>query len=274
MPKTDMNTAGYVSQETVEPCEIPTEHAYSDKAVQDLLLSIDDNLSTISKWMKSVDDRIKILEKRERFKENLNNQLDLHDDKVKSQLIKKSNDIGGYFSALIEDSFPIIPWSDDVAMIPANTAELEWDTESECFCQTGEYTQYNCITKIKTVKMCDGHIYGSIACGADDEISWYDLTEIKEKLNPRVDSACNYVYEIDGDGIEPIYIETYARTVVDNEFVFAGKEEMSGIKYITITSTCITAIEDMEPIALVKIWCRDDENFTNNWIKYSDLMKM
>jgi hypothetical protein len=228
--------------------------------------------------MKSVDDRIKILEKRERFKEALENQLDLHDDKVKSQLIKRSNDIGGYFSALFDDSFPIIPWSDDVAMIPANTAELEWDTESECFCQTGEYTNYNCITKIKTVKMCDDHIYGSIACGADDEISWYDLTAIKEKLNPCVDSAYNYLYEIEGDGIEPIYIETYARAVVDNEFVFAGKEDMSGIKYITITSTCIAAIEnddeDMEPIALVKIRCRDDENFTGKWIKYSDLMKM
>ena len=278
MSKSDMNTAGYVSQETVEPCETPTEHAYSDKAVQDLLSSVNNNLSTICKWMKSVDDRIKILEKRERFKENLSNQLDLHDDDVKSQLIKKSNSIGGYFSALFDDSFPIIPWSDDVAMIPANTAELEWDTESECFCQTGEYTNYNCITKIKTVKMCDERVYGSIACGADDEISWYDLTAIKEKLNPCVDSAYNYLYEIEGDGIEPIYIETYARTVVDNEFVFAGKEDMSGIKYITITSTCIAAIEnddgDMEPIALVKIRCRDDENFTGKWIKYSDLMKM
>ena len=270
MSKADMNTAGYVRQETVEP---PTEHAYTENNVKEMLASVDKKLDALALWMERMHDRIKILEKRERFKENLNNQLDFHDDDVKSQLIKKSNDIGGYFSALVEDSFPIIPWSDDVTMIPADTAELEWDTESECFCQTGEYTKYNCITKIKTVKMCDGHVYGSIACGADDEISWYDLTAIKEKFNPCVDSVCNYVYEIEGDGVEPIYIETYAR-VTDDEFMLVNKHDMSGIKYITIIGTCITAIENMEPIALVKIRCRDDENFTGKWIKYSDLMKM
>ena len=274
MPKSDMNTAGYVSQETVEPCETPVEHAYSENSVKELITSVDKKLDALALWMERIHDRIKILEKRERFKEALENQLDLHDDDTKSQLIQRSNDIGGYFSTLVEDNFPINPWSDDVTIIPANTAELEWDTESGCFCQSGEYTNYNCITKIKTVKTCNGHVYGSIACGADDEISWYDLTEIKEKLNPCADSACNYVYEIDGDGIEPTYIETYARTVLsDNEFVFFKKVNMSGIKYITIVSTCITAI-DNDPIALVKIRCRDDEDFTGTWIKYSDLMKM
>ena len=274
MPKSDMNTAGYVSQETVEPCETPVEHAYSENSVKELITSVDKKLDALALWMERIHDKIQILEKRERFKENLENQLDLHDDDAKSQVIQRSNDIGDYFSALVEDSFPIIPWSDDVTMIPADTAELEWDTGSECFRLSGEYTNYNCITKIKTVKMCNDCVYGSIACGADDEISWYDLTEIQNKLCPSVDSACNYVYEIDGDGIEPTYIETYARTVLsDNEFVFFNKVNLSGIKYITITSTCITVVDD-EPIALVKIRCRDDEQFTGPWIKYSDLKKM
>lgn len=276
MSKSDMNTAGHVNQETVEPCETPTEHAYSDKAVKELITSVDKKLDALALWMERIHDKIQILEKRERFKENLENQLDLHDDDTKSQLIKRSNDIGDYFHALVEDSFPIIPWSDDVTIIPANTPELEWDTESECFRQSGVYTNHNCITKIKTVKMYNGRVYGSIACGADDEISWYDLTAIQKKFNPCVDSACNYVYEIDGDGIEPTYIETYARTVFngkEDEYVFFNKVNMAGIKYITITSTYITVV-DADPIALVKIRCRDDEQFTGTWIKYSDLKKM
>ena len=275
MSKSDMNTAGYVSQETVEPCEAPTEHAYSENSVKELLTSIDDNLATISKWMKSVNDRISILEKRERFKENLNNHLDLHDDEDKSKLIEASRCIEGYFDLLADDGFPIIPWSDEIVCIPANTKHYDYDPEElDEFKENGEYTNYACLVKIKTIMQNNGIVWGSIANGAPDELTWFNLTCIKDSftINDTV-RAVDCIYKI-GDRInEPLYVQTYHYDPEFHEFFNGEKKDMGGIKDITITATSITKIED-NPVALVKIRCRDDEDFTGTWIKYSDLRKM
>lgn len=275
MSKSDMNTAGYVSQETIEPCETPTEHAYSDNAVKDLLSSVNNNLSTICKWMKSVDDRIKILEKRERFKENLNNQLDLHDDENKSKLIEESRKIEGYFECLRDDGFPINPWSDEIVCIPADTKHYEYNSDEEEFKSSGEYTNYACLVKIKSIMQQDGIVWGSIADGAPDELTWFNLTRIKDSLTLHDSAlATDFVYKIGNDDInEPLYIQTYHIDPEFNEFYIGNKVDMGGLKDITITATSITKIDD-NPVALVKIRCRDDEDFTGTWIEFSELDMM
>jgi len=274
MSKSDMNTAGYVSQETVEPCETPTEHAYSDKAVQDLLSSVNNNLSTICKWMKSVDDRITILEKRERFKENLSNQLDLHDDEDKSALIEASRIIEGYFDCLADDGFPIIPWSDEIACIPANTKHYDYDPELDEFKENGEYTEYPCLVKIKSIMQNNGIVWGSIANGVPDELTWFNLTRIKDSFTINdTTRAVDCIYKIGDDDIEPVYLQTYYYDPDAHEFFKGEKKDMGGLKDITITATNITKIDD-NPVALAKLRCRDDEDFTGTWIEFSELDMM
>lgn len=274
MPKSDMNTAGWINQETVEPCETPTEHAYSENSVKDLLSSIDDNLANISKWMKSVDDRIKMLEKRERFKENLSNQLDLHDDEDKSAIIEASRCLEGYFDCLADDGFPIIPWSDEIVCIPADTKHYDYDPELDEFKENGDYTDYPCLVKIKTIMQNNGTVWGSIANGAPDELTWFNLTRIKDSFtDSNTISAVDCIYKIGDDDIEPLYVQTYHYDSEFHEFFNGEKKDMGGLKYITITATNITKIDD-NPVALVKIRCRDDEDFTDDWIEFSELDMM
>jgi hypothetical protein len=271
MSKSDMNTAGYA---TVEPCETPTEHAYSDKAVQDLLSSVNNNLSTICKWMKSVDDRITILEKRERFKENLSNQLDLHDDEDKSALIEASRIIEGYFDCLADDGFPIIPWSDEIACIPANTKHYDYDPELDEFKENGDYTDYPCLVKIKSIMHNNGIVWGSIANGVPDELTWFNLTRIKDSFTINdTTRAVDCIYKIGDDDIEPVYLQTYYYDPDAHEFFKGEKKDMGGLKDITITATNITKIDD-NPVALAKLRCRDDEDFTGTWIEFSELDMM
>lgn len=272
MSKSDMNTAGYVSQETVEPCETPTEHAYSETSVKELITSVDKKLDALTLWMERIHDRIKILEKRERFKENLNNQLDLHDDENKSKLIEESRKIEGYFECLRDDGFPINPWSDEIVCIPADTKHYEYNSDEEEFKSSGEYTNYACLVKIKSIMQQDGIVWGSIADGAPDELTWFDLTRIKNSLTLHDSAlATDFVYKIGNDDInEPLYIQTYHIDPEFNEFYIGNKVDMGGLKDITIIATNIAKIED-EPVALVKIRCRDDEDFTGSWIKFSDL---
>ena len=273
MPKTDMNTT---EPGTIKVVEVPdvTEHAYSDNAVKDLLSSIDDNLSTISKWMKSVDDRIKMLEKRERFKENLSNQLDIHDDEDKSALIETARIIEGYFDCLADDGFPIIPWSDEICCIPANTKHYDYDPELDEFKENGEYTEYPCLVKIQSIMQNNGIIWGSIGNGVPDELTWFNLTRIKDSF--KIDDtirAVDCIYKIGYDDIEPVYVQTYYYDPDSHEFFDGEKKDMGGLKDITITATNITKIED-HPVALVKIRCRDDEDFTGTWIEFSELDMM
>jgi len=272
MSKADLNNAGWINEETVEPCETPTEHTYSEKSVKDLITALDKKLGELSEWMVNIADRISILEKRERFKENLNNQLDLHDDENKSKLIEESRKIEGYFECLRDDGFPIIPWSDEIVCIPTDTKHYEYNPDEEEFKETGEYTNYACLVKIRSIMQRDGIVWGSIANGAPDELTWFNLTRIKDSLTLHDSAlATDFIYKIGNDDInESLYIQTYRIDPEFNEFYIGNKVDMGGLKDITIIATSITKIED-EPVALVKIRCRDDEDFTGSWIKFSDL---
>lgn len=271
MSKSDMNTAGWINQETVKPCETPTEHAYSENSVKELLTSVDKKLDALALWMERIHDRISILEKRERFKENLNNQLDLHDDEDKSALIEASRCLEGYFDCLADDGFPIIPWSDEIVCIPANTKHYDYDPSSEEFKENGEYTNYTCLVKIKTIMQNNGIVWGSIANGAPDELTWFNLTCIKDSFTiSDTIRAVDCIYKIGDDDIEPVYVQTYHYDPEFHEFFNGEKKDMGGLKDITITSTNITKIDD-NPVALVKIRCRDDEDFTGTWIEFSEL---
>jgi len=272
MPKADMNNTGWINQETVEPCETPTEHVYTETAVNEMLTSVDKKLDALTLWMKRIHDRIKMLEKRERFKENLSNQLDLHDDENKSKLIEESRKIEGYFECLRDDGFPINPWSDEIVCIPADTKHYDFNTVAAEFLENGDYTNYACLVKIKSIMQQNGIVWGSIADGAPDELTWFDLTRIKKSLTLHDSAlATDFVYKIGNDDInEPLYIQTYRIDPEFNEFYIGNKVDMGGLKDITIIATNIAKIED-EPVALVKIRCRDDEDFTGSWIKFSDL---
>ena len=274
MSKADMNTAGWINQETVEPCETPTEHAYTENSVKELLTSVDKKLNALTLWMERIHDRISILEKRERFRENLNNQLDFHDDEDKSKLIEASRVIEGYFECLADDGFPITPWSDAIVCIPADTKHYDYDSESEEFKENGEYTNYACLVKIKSIMQKNGIVWGSIANGTPDELTWFNLTRIKDAFTiSDAIRAEDCLYMISDDIVEPLYVETYYYDPKFHEFFNSEKNDMGGLKNITITATSIAKIED-SPVALVKIRCRDDEDFTGKWIKFSDLMKM
>lgn len=274
MSKSDMNTAGYVSQETVEPCETPTEHAYSENSVKELLTSVDKKLDALTLWMERIHDRITILEKRERFKENLSNQLDLHDDEDKSKLIEAARIIEGYFDCLADDGFPIIPWSDEIVCIPANTKHYDYDPELDEFKENGEYTEYPCLVKIKSIMQNNGIVWGSIANGVPDELTWFNLTCIKDSFTiSDTTRAVDCIYKIGDDDIEPVYLQTYHYDPEFHEFFKGEKKDMGGLKDITITATNITKIDD-NPVALAKIRCRDDEDFTGTWIEFSELDMM
>lgn len=274
MPKSNMNTAGYVSQETVEPCETPTEHAYTENSVKELLTSVDKKLDALTLWMERIHDRITILEKRERFKENLSNQLDLHDDEDKSALIEASRIIEGYFDCLADDGFPIIPWSDEICCIPANTKHYDYDPELDEFKENGEYTEYPCLVKIKSIMQNNGIVWGSIANGVPDELTWFNLTCIKDSFTiSDTTRAVDCIYKIGDDDIEPVYLQTYHYDPEFHEFFKGEKKDMGGLKDITITATNITKIDD-NPVALAKIRCRDDEDFTGTWIEFSELDMM
>lgn len=269
-----MNTAGWVNQETVEPCETPIEHAYSENSVKELLTSVDKKLDALALWMERIHDRISILEKRERFKENLSNQLDFHDDEDKSALIEASRIIEGYFDCLADDGFPIIPWSDEIVCIPADTKHYDYDPQSEEFKENGDYTDYPCLVKIKTIMQNNGIVWGSIANGAPDELTWFNLTRIKDSFTIcDAIRAEDCIYKIGDDDIEPVYLQTYHYDPEFHEFFKGEKKNMGGLKDITITATNITKIED-NPVALVKIRCRDDEDFTGTWIEFSELDMM
>lgn len=268
MSKSDMNTAGYA---TVEPCETPTEHAYSENSVKELLTSVDKKLDALALWMERIHDRITILEKRERFKENLSNQLDLHDDEDKSKLIEASRIIEGYFDCLADDGFPITPWSDEIVCIPANTKHYDYDPQIEEFKENGDYTDYPCLVKIKSIMINNGIVWGSIANGAPDELTWFNLTCIKDSFTiSDTTRAEDCIYKIGYDDIEPVYVQTYYYDPDAHEFFDGEKKDMGGLKDITITATNITKIDD-NPVALVKIRCRDDEDFTGTWIEFSEL---
>ena len=219
--------------------------------------------------MERIHDRISILEKRERFRENLNNQLDFHDDEDKSKLIETSRSIEKYFDCLADDGFPITPWSDAIVCIPADTKHYEYDLQLKEFKETGEYTNYACLVKIKSIMQKNGIVCGSIANGAPDELTWFNLTRIKDSFTiSDAMRAEDCLYKISDD-----YVETYYYDPKFHEFFNNEKNDMAGLKNITITATSIAKIEG-RPVALVKIRCRDDEDFTGKWIKFSDLVKM
>ena len=277
MPRCDVNTAGYVSQETVEPCETPTEHAYSEKSVKDLINEFNEKLDGISERLTAIQSKIESIEKADdSVQKNSNefNQLDLHDDEDKSKLIEASRHIERYFDCLADDGFPIIPWSDEIVCIPADTKHYEFNTSAAQILETGEYTNYTCLVKIKSIMQLNGIVWGSIANGAPDELTWFNLTRIKDSFT-LCDTmrAVDCVYKIGEDMNEPVYIQTYLYDLVDAEFYNGEKVNMGGLKDITITATSITKIEDA-PVALVKIRCRDDEDFTGTWIQFSELERM
>ena len=274
MSKADMNTVGWINQETVEPCETPTEHAYTENSVKEMLTSVDKKLDALVLWMERIHDRITILEKRERFKENLNNQLDLHDDECKSKLIKESHYIEGYFECLANDGFMINPWSDEIVCIPANTKHYDYDPELDEFKENGEYTNYTCLVKIISIMQNNGNVWGSIANGSPDELTWFNLTRIKESFTiSGAIHAENCIYKIGDDDICDVYIQTYHYDPKFHGFFKGEKKNMGGLKDISIAATNITKIND-KPIALVKIRCRDDEDFTGTWIEFSELDMM
>ena len=197
-----------------------------------------------------------------------------HEHEDKSKLLEASRVIEGYFDCLADDGFPITPWSDAIVCIPADTKHYEYDLELEEFKETGEYTNYACLVKIKSIMQKNGIVWGSIANGAPDELTWFNLTRIKDSF-----TICDAIraedclYKTSDDIVEPLYVETYYYDPKLDEFFNSDKNDMGGLKNITITATSIAKIED-SPVALVKIRCRDDEDFTGKWIKFSDLVKM
>ena len=120
----------------------------------------------------------------------------------------------------------------------------------------------------------NGIVWGSIANGVPDELTWFNLTRIKDSFT--IDDtmrAVDCIYKIGDDDIEPLYVQTYYYDPDSHEFFEGEKKDMGGLKDITITATNITKIED-HPVALVKIRCRDDEDFTGTWIEFSELDMM
>lgn len=193
---------------------------------------------------------------------------------IKNKLIEASHVIEGYFDCLADDGFPITPWSDAIVCIPADTKHYEYDLELEEFKENGEYTNYACLVKVKSIMQKNGIIWGSIANGAPDELTWFNLTRIKDSFTiSDTIRAEDCLYKISDDIVEPLYVETYYYDPKFHEFFNSEKNDMGGLKNITITATSIAKIED-SPVALVKIRCRDDEDFTGKWIKFSDLVKM
>ena len=191
-----------------------------------------------------------------------------------SKLLEASRSIEKYFECLADDGFPITPWSDAIVCIPADTKHYDYDSESEEFKENGEYTNYACLVKIKSIMQKNGIVWGSIANGTPDELTWFNLTRIKDSFTiSDAIRAEDCLYMISDDIVEPLYVETYYYDPKFHEFFNSEKNDMGGLKDITITATSIAKIED-SPVALVKIRCRDDEDFTGKWIKFSDLVKM
>ena len=120
----------------------------------------------------------------------------------------------------------------------------------------------------------NGIVWGSIANGAPDELTWFNLTRIKDSFTiSDAIRAEDCIYKIGDDDIEPVYVQTYHYDPKFQGFFKGEKKDMGGLKDITITATNITKIDD-NPVALVKIRCRDDEDFTGTWIEFSELDMM
>lgn len=257
--KTDMYNGGWVNTE-VETPEKNEEHYYTDQAIKDVIGTFNGKLD-------------KILEEIRRIKVHTGSgEIDEIADERK--LIKKSNQLMGWFVLLGESGFPIDPYKDDITCIPPNTTIYQFkDKELK---MTGCNTKYTEIHSIKTVIQDEGILWGSPEYWSEDA-SWFNLNDIRNMFRENIKPITEHVYMVPAEEDNyPRYIETYEHCIEDSMFVYNGKEDMQGLKYITILNTCISVTDDDHdtPVAFVKIRCRDDEDFTGTWIKFNDLVRM
>lgn len=265
-----MYNGGWVNTEVDAP-EKNEEHFYTDQAIKDVIGTFNCKLDKIMYKLQNLEEKMTQL----KFNADVNNvDLEVDEKEAEKARIKKSNQLMGWFVLLGESGFPIDPYKDDITCIPANALIYQFkDKEIKSIAATTAYTE---IHPIKAVMHDKGMLFGSIDYWSD-ESKWFNLDDIRNMFRENIKPATEYVYMVPAEEDNyPRYIETYEHCIEDSMFVYNGKEDMQGLKYITILNTCISVTDDDRdtPVAFVKIRCRDDELFTGKWIKFNDLVRM
>ena len=262
---------GWVSNETSTKTEATQETAQIDPSLWNAQMGKLDRILRQQKdifgILSKINDRI-----------NLNSYVESDNNDDTKESIRRSNVLMGYFCMLGDQGFPIRPTRDDVTCIPANTTGYVFNAKEGTFSEK-ELNNYTVLKEIWTITQIDGITWGSPSYGLTDNAIWYNLDDIKHtftsinKIKPISDTL--YKFPTDEYGY-PCYISIYTRNEKDKFFKFERKEDVSGLKDITIIDTCISydASDKSVPVAYAQIRCRDDELFTGCWIRFDDLVKM